>query len=365
VRVTIFVVAAVVVGAAPAQAAEPGLVAQWNFDEGAGQVAHDSGPFGLDAVLGVSSQADSADPGWIAGASGGALRFDGTSSVRLPDSPKLAPQHLVVEANARADRSPGAYRYLVSRGGTGCLAASYGLYSGRTGGLAFYVFDGTRYILSPTARRKDVWNGKWHSLTGMFDGSTLRLFVDGREVGEPMAGPPRIDYGIPHSDALLGQYAGDCPLGFSGDLDSVKIFSDAESPAIAPASPPLPPLPAAEPGTTLPAGSPETPPATAPATGKSEPASNPAKPACRVHLSRRTIVAGRRTIIRARLTNAPRRSKLRVSASRSTGRKALATARLSRTGHARLVLKAPRSGRVTVRVVGHSGCAPAQLRVSK
>jgi concanavalin A-like lectin/glucanase superfamily protein len=365
VRVLIVVAATAAVGVTPAAATvEPGLVAQWNFDEGAGQVAHDSGPFGLDGVLGLTSQADSADPTWIAGSSGGsALRFNEASSVRLPDSPKFAPQHLTIEAVARADHSPGRYRYLVSRGGTGCWSASYGLYSAPSGGLAFYVFDGSHYVLSPTARRRDVWNSEWHQLKGVFDGSTLRLFVDGREVGDPMVAPLRIDYGIPHSEALLGQYAGDCPLGFVGDLDSVRILSDPDVPPGAPGAPALPPLPAAAPGQTLPAQSPETAPEQAP--GESKPASKPAKSACTVRLSRRTIVAGRRAIITARLVNAPRRSKLTLSARRGSSRKSVATARLSRSGHARLVLKAQRAGRLTVGVIGHSGCAPAQLHVSK
>jgi hypothetical protein len=355
-----FVVATATVGVAPAVANEPGLLAQWNFDEGSGQGLHDSGPFGLDGVLGLTGGADSADPQRIAGASGGALRFDGTTVVRLPDTAKLAPQHVTIEATARATHSPGRYRYLVARGGSGCVAASYGLDTAPNGGLAFYVFDGTRFVLSATARRTDVWNGAWHELKGSFDGNALRLFIDGREVGEPMVAPLRINYAIPSDKTLLGQYGGDCQLGFIGDLDSVSVLSDpVPDPGSGPvAETPPPSLPAAAPGRTLPADLPNTTPT--PAAG----APKPAAATCAVRLSRRTIVAGRRTIIRAHLTNAPRRSKLRLSASRTTARKALATARLSSSGHARLVLKAQRAGRVTVRVVGHSGCTPAYLRIS-
>src|SRR6185369_9914552 len=44
---------------------EPGLVAYWRFDEGAGQVLHDSSTNGHDALLGSSAQADGADPTWV------------------------------------------------------------------------------------------------------------------------------------------------------------------------------------------------------------------------------------------------------------------------------------------------------------
>lgn len=44
---------------------EPGLVARWSFDEGAGQVAHDASPFGNDGVLGATMNAEPDDPTWL------------------------------------------------------------------------------------------------------------------------------------------------------------------------------------------------------------------------------------------------------------------------------------------------------------
>jgi hypothetical protein len=44
---------------------ESGLVAYWRFDEGAGQVAHDSSPFANDGELGLSSASESSDPNWL------------------------------------------------------------------------------------------------------------------------------------------------------------------------------------------------------------------------------------------------------------------------------------------------------------
>jgi hypothetical protein len=348
------VAAVVAAGAVPA-AAKASLIARWKFDESAGQVVHDDGPFGLDGVLGLKPAPDAADPERI----GGALRFDGTSVVRLPDSSRLAPQHLTVEAVARADGSPGSYRYLVSKGGTGCYSGSYGLYTAPKGGLALYVFDGSRYVLSATARRPDVWDGSWHTVKGTFDGNALRLFVDGREVGSPMVAPISIDYSTPTDAATLGQYAGPCDLGFRGDIDLVQISSDAVDAAApdttpdAPSGPLPPPLPAAAPGTTLPG--PET---------SSERPNGSSKP-CTVRLARRSVVAGRRTVVRAQLLNAAKRSKLRLTARRGTRRKVVASARISSSGHARLVVRSQQVGHLTVRVVGRTGCASARLTVTR
>ncbi|MCA9438981.1 MAG: hypothetical protein KC978_24565, partial [Candidatus Omnitrophica bacterium] len=44
---------------------EPGLVGLWSFDEGAGQVAHDSTPNANDLILGASTQSDADDPRWV------------------------------------------------------------------------------------------------------------------------------------------------------------------------------------------------------------------------------------------------------------------------------------------------------------
>ena len=245
--------------AAPGAAAGPELLGQWRFDEPGGQVVADDGPQRLDGTLGATGSPDAADPARIAGAAGGGLRFDGASFVRLPDSAALAVPTLTAEAVVRAGTSPGAYRYVVSRGGRSCVAGSYGLYSGAAGGVALYVFDGTRYVVSASARPADVWNGAWHHVAGTFDGRELRLYVDGRPVGEPMSAPLAIDYGSTSAHASLGQYAGDCALSFRGDMDLVRLWAgartaseigDAAATSVgAPAG--SGPLPAAAPGTTI------------------------------------------------------------------------------------------------------------------
>jgi hypothetical protein len=65
----------------------------------------------------------------------------------------------------RSGEPPGQYRYIVAKGGQACEAASYGLYTGRGSGLAFYVFDGTTFHVSPEAPQS-VWNNGWHLAAG-------------------------------------------------------------------------------------------------------------------------------------------------------------------------------------------------------
>jgi hypothetical protein len=55
--------------------------------------------------------------------------------------------------------------------------------------------------------------------------------------------------------------------------------------------------------------------------------------------------------------------KVTVTARRSSRGKALAHARTSTSGSARLVIKAPRTGIITVGVAGRTSCSAARLQV--
>jgi Concanavalin A-like lectin/glucanases superfamily len=326
-------------------------------------VAVDDGPQRLSGLLGAADVPDAADPARIEGASGRALRFGGNRFVRLPDTTALAVESLSAEAVVRAVASPGSWRYLVSRGGQSCVAGSYGLYTGAAGGVALYVFDGARYVVSATARPADVWNGAWHHVAGTFDGHTLRLFVDGRPVGEPMEATLRIGYAGMSAHTSFGQYVGDCELSFDGDMDLVRLWSGARSPeaiALAAAGVSLGPagsgpLPAAAPGTVIAAGR-------AGPAGQGPAASRPR--ACVVQLLRRRARAKRRTVVHVRVTVRQRPSRAtRVVARRSGRRKVLAKAQTDATGRARLALRPRRSGRVRITAQGRPRCTPARLRV--
>jgi hypothetical protein len=211
--------------APPAKAAlDPPIVGQWRFDEPAGQTALDDGPFALHGQFGASAAVEGTDPVRVPGASGGAIHLDGNSYVSVGDGRRLDLPALAVEAVVRAPAGPGSYRYVVSHRSKGCMSGSYGLYTGVSGGIAFYIFDGERYYVSATASPADVWTGAWHVVTGTFDGSEVRVFVDGRAVGDALATPPgtAIEYESMPDSTYFGTYRGTCELPFVGDLDSVR-----------------------------------------------------------------------------------------------------------------------------------------------
>lgn len=202
----------------------------WPMYEGSGQVVHDLSGHGNNGQLGSTPGVDANDPTWIRGfLFGSALRFDGNDFVRIPDSTSLEPQNLTISAWVRASASPGIWRQIVGKGANGCDAASYALYTGANGGLAFYVnTPGNHWWITGGVDAASIWNGKWHHVAGTFDGSTAKLFVDGKAIDGAVQVPDGIDYHLPTSgDTGIGNYLGSCDLFYTGDIDEVALFSQA------------------------------------------------------------------------------------------------------------------------------------------
>lgn len=214
-------------------------VGWWRFDETTGQLTSDSSGSGNNGFLGSTTVADPDDPTWLMPGRLGpsSLSFAFQDFARVPVSNTLQPAAVSVQAWIQAPDSPGTFKYIVAKGATGCTAASYGLYTGPEGGAAFYIFNGSNYILSPLAPSSSVWNGAWHHLMGTYDGSSVHLFLDGAEVGSgTSAGGTQIAYNLSTTNDLsIGSYnAAGCPLplSFTGSIDEVRIWNQALSAAV-------------------------------------------------------------------------------------------------------------------------------------
>jgi hypothetical protein len=214
--------AVMLVGAGPA-AANVLPIGTWSFNESNGTVAHDTA-FQPDNGTLQGGAAQTKGRFW------NALSFDGNASaVDIPDRPILDSPQVTVSAWVNSASNPGNFKYVVAKGASGCLAGSYGLYTGANGGLEFYVAsnDGLSFAISPDAGT-GVWDGNWHSVVGTFNGSSVNLYVDGKQVGSGTPNTTPIDYGLPTSkDLLIGNYGGCSGLDFSGKIDEVHVFNRA------------------------------------------------------------------------------------------------------------------------------------------
>jgi hypothetical protein len=218
--------------AAPAGASAAGLdfglKAWWPLVEKNGQRVYDYSGQGNHGTLGSTPGADDNDPSWVTGIFGGnALRFDGNDFISIKDSASLRPAKLTVSLWVRSPQSPGAFKYLISKGSQQCTTASWGIGTGNNGGLQAYVWDGNNQIPSGGAEPAQIWDGKWHNVTLTYDGSSAQMFIDGKSLGKSPASPATIVYNLPNGDpdTTLGGYVGSCDLLFTGDLDQVMIFN--------------------------------------------------------------------------------------------------------------------------------------------
>jgi hypothetical protein len=200
----------------------------WAFNQGFGQVVPDLSGHHLNATLGSTPTPDANDPTWIRGAYFGlpALHFDGSDFLTVPDAASLDSAKVTVGAIVRASSSPGTFRYIAAKGAFRCSVGSYGLYTGASGGLSFYVSNGAyMFTVSPDAGT-GIWDGRWHRVVGTYDGATVRLYVDGRQVGTGSPSTISIQYGLADDNQLaMGDYLGPCPtsFGFVGDMAGVAV----------------------------------------------------------------------------------------------------------------------------------------------
>jgi hypothetical protein len=198
----------------------PGIVA-WYKAEGN---ANDA----ISALNGTAANV-SYGPGEV----GQAFQMSG-SVVDVPDSPALDTPQVTVEAWVKSAQAGSMAefndKYIAEKG------FSYGLFTSADGGLVFYIRDhsGTAYD-SPDAGA-GIWDGNWHHVAGTYDGNIVRLYVDGKEVGDGTKAFAPIEYhqlDVPTDLRLGNAYGPDSgadalqPSGFDGSIDELSIYSRA------------------------------------------------------------------------------------------------------------------------------------------
>ena len=265
--------------------------------------------------------------------------------------PDFAPSRIAVDAWVRRSGSPGRWRYVLSNGSLQCNRSAYGLYSGWSGGMGFYVSGTTEYVISPEVSPDIVWDGGWHHIIGSYDGDRVRLWIDGSQVGAgtPTTGPISYSGG---GGIYIGTYRGSCDLGFSGAIDDAGVD---DRPAEATTGPTIDPVAAAPTHIAIGSGdSNAAPGATAP-----QP-----KSCLRVSVSRHTIPVRRMT----KLVATVRRGSRRVAGARLviSGKGGVTTTGRRTTDHkgkTKILVRARKAGRLQVKVRGQkAGCSATTIR---
>lgn len=202
------------------------IVGNWHLDEWRGKVAQDSS--GNFNAGNLKADTGGTAPTWTARKfDTAALRVGGQGSIEIPDSPILEPANITLEAWVK--RAPGAAgsEYVISKGADVCRFASYAFYTGSSKGLFFYISDGKTYVESPDAGT-NIWDDKWHHIAGTYDRQTVKLYVDGKQVGNGTPTTLAIGYGLPTNDKFyIGSYGTGCVPKFRGDIDEVRVWNQS------------------------------------------------------------------------------------------------------------------------------------------
>ena len=197
---------------ATTEAASLGLVAAYGFDEGLGTSVGDASGNGNTGAIGTA--------GWAAGRFGGGLSFNGTTArVSVADSASLdLTTAMTLEAWVNPTvvsgwkdviyKGPDDIYYLMGSSSVGGSPAAGG------------TFVGTLYGTS--ALPENVWS----HLAATYDGSTLRLYVNGTQVSSQPVFAQQLDTSTAAltigGDVLYGQQ-------FAGRIDEVRIYNTALS----------------------------------------------------------------------------------------------------------------------------------------
>lgn len=192
---------------------EPGLVAWWAFDEADDSpVVLDYSGHRLGGTMGKAGRTD--------GISGRALVCDGGSATIANNELLSFRDAMTVECWVKTDTPDQDGAWIVNRVyAKGDSGFRLGLSEGKpTFGIPETGWD---YHLSASDA---LPIGRWVHLAGTFDGKTIRIYVDGKELGS-MDRPGPIK---PNTFNLcLGSYSEGHEAHFTGLLDEVKLYDRA------------------------------------------------------------------------------------------------------------------------------------------
>jgi len=204
-----------------------GVVGAWHFDEGGGNIAHDTSGEGNDGTLydaNTTNNDGNTPPQWIDGKFGKALSFDGVDDfIEAPDSESLNPATLTISAWIfRKGAGTGTFEGIVAKydGYGGYLLCG----ESQLNRLTFYVREGvgnSKRIASDVTLTEIT--GKWTHVAAVFDGDKLMMWVNGIKQSQEATGGNLTNRPL---SLFVGKYS---ISYFNGTVDEIRIYNRALS----------------------------------------------------------------------------------------------------------------------------------------
>ena len=200
-----------------------GRLAHWKLDETSGSVALDSTDHGNDGTLVAS-------PDWTtSGNVDGALDFESSSAERIDAGTfDVSGNEITLMGWVNAEGGVHDGRIIFKSTSNSGTDQAWGLTVAESLEPEFRLSaGGSRGRLSVAGR---VSTGRWYHLAGTYDGTIMRIYVNGLEI-DSLAHPVG---GAIDQDSTMAVTLGDSPVGgraFDGRLDDVQVFDRALDPS--------------------------------------------------------------------------------------------------------------------------------------
>jgi hypothetical protein len=188
------------------QAAEDGLVAHWNFDEGTGHQTRDK----IDQRVGKIHGAT-----WIKQGEGFALSLDGLDDFVRSEHDQIDGPVSVETWIKPMGKSQGEAQLV------GHSMQAYTItYYCHADLVYWYIADGSNNL------RGHVDMGRWNHVVGTFDGSEMTLWVNGRQIGAKQS---KFKTYQPSQQMMVGSEGRPDLPRYKGDVDNIRVYRRALS----------------------------------------------------------------------------------------------------------------------------------------
>lgn len=200
-------------------------VGQWLFDEGSGDVVHDSSGNGNDGTF-VGEPEWVKDTPWGEGLS---LEFDGAGAyseyVEVEDAPSLnVTDEITVEAWIKP--TDDAHGGIVCKGGEDLSKGAYLVAISSQYLFELNIHAGGEWHWAGNIANIPLTPDKWQHVAGVWDGKTLICYQDGEEISEMTVEGPADTTDDP---LYIGCSGPDGGLVYTGLMDEVRISDRALS----------------------------------------------------------------------------------------------------------------------------------------
>ncbi len=200
--------------------AHDGLLAYWSFDRYDGQTLYDSGPFGMHAQPSADRRGTIQSAPGVAGS---AVHLSGTHLVRCGPHPVWEQLSQITLCAWVSPEALSAYREIFRKeDGDRRVLFSF-QHDGRILSLGLHI-DGYVECDAPL-RPEDVLDGFWHFCAATYDGQFMRVFFDGRKIGE-LERSGKLQAGGSAPGCIGSLNGGE---NFQGRIDELRIYARALS----------------------------------------------------------------------------------------------------------------------------------------